>query len=540
MDKYINRRRLFNSKERIALFIGAGGLCMYCGTSLVFTGMHADHEIPYSKGGITEIRNGRASCPNCNRIKGDSIDFPYLIKDKLLLSTSIPKPSNLTPPRKWIQKAFVKYTQNNNTDFLCVACPSAGKTRFALMVARQLLNEKKIVKVIIVVPTNYLKSQWAKEAKKIGINIDPDYVTAKYFNKKTEDYDGIATTFAQVAKSPLLFEYFTKDPTLVILDEVHHLAEEKSWGESLSQAFNKATKRLLLSGTPFRNDNIPIAFVKYDQNNTCIADFEYTLNDGWKDGVIRKVSFEKIGGKVRWKENKELQTEDLYSISSTKKRKKAINIALSSQLDYLSGILLDATETLNNLRKNDHPQAGGLIIANDIAHAKEIEKILKEKLNEQPLIISSEEIDCTKKIDRFKKNSEKWIITIKMISEGVDIPRLRVLVYATSVRTDLFFQQAIGRVLRKSEDPVASNRIAYIFLPNEKCTEQLISKLGDNYKHQLQELQEVNGKNSTTLQTSDDRSTKLIPIFAKITEKEPLLFGSQKRTPLTKKRVRKS
>ena len=49
----------------------------------------------------------------------------------------------------------------------------------------------------------------------------------------------------------------------MVLDEVHHAGDSLSWGESVREAFAPATRRLALTGTPFRTDVNPIPFVSY-------------------------------------------------------------------------------------------------------------------------------------------------------------------------------------------------------------------------------------------------------------------------------------
>ena len=52
------------------------------------------------------------------------------------------------------------------------------------------------------------------------------------------------------------------------------------------------------------------------------------------------------------------------------------------------------------------------------------------------------------KLAAFTHSRDPWIVAVNMVSEGVDIPRLRVGVYATAAKTPLVFRQIVGRFVR--------------------------------------------------------------------------------------------
>ena len=158
--------------------------------------------------------------------------------------------------RAWQAEALQQYLDAAPRDFLAVATPGAGKTTFALRVAAELLHARTVRKVIVVAPTEHLKVQWADAAAKVGIQLDPGLAGSR--KGRSKQYDGVAVTYAGVAATMFAYEALVaREPTLVILDEVHHAGDALSWGEAVREAFRLATRRLALTGTPFRSDHEP-------------------------------------------------------------------------------------------------------------------------------------------------------------------------------------------------------------------------------------------------------------------------------------------
>lgn len=64
------KKRFFNARQRVALFLHAAGRCRLCGVELE-RGWHGDHVTAFSRGGATDLPNGQALCPGCNLKKSD-------------------------------------------------------------------------------------------------------------------------------------------------------------------------------------------------------------------------------------------------------------------------------------------------------------------------------------------------------------------------------------------------------------------------------------------------------------------------------------
>src|SRR5688572_4197520 len=199
------------------------------------------------------------------------------------------------------------YFDRSPRDFLAVATPGAGKTTFALSVAAELLGRRIVDRLIIVAPTEHLKSQWAEAAARAGIPIDPTYSAGR--GKTSTDFVGVAVTYAGVAVNPLAMRIRTERfKTLVILDEVHHAGDALSWGDGVREAFEPATRRLALTGTPFRSDVSPIPFVTYAPDpgkgagvRVSVADFTYGYAHALADHVVRPVLFMAYSGQMEWR-----------------------------------------------------------------------------------------------------------------------------------------------------------------------------------------------------------------------------------------------
>ncbi len=367
--------------------------------------------------------------------------------------------------RAWQTAALEDYMQRNPRDFLAVATPGAGKTTFALTVAAELIGRRIVDRIIVVAPTEHLKLQWAEAAAKAGIPIDPAYSAGK--GKISSDYLGIAVTYAGVAVNPLALRIRTERfKTLVILDEVHHAGDALSWGEGVREAFEPATRRLSLTGTPFRSDVNPIPFVTYAPGDDGVprsaADFTYGYGHALSDHVVRPVLFLAYSGEMSWRTRAGDEIAARLGEPLTKDMtNQALRTALDATGSWIPAVLAAADKRLTEVRRHV-PDAGGLVIATDQDSARAYAKILKAISGESPTVVLSDEKAASKKITEFTDSDSRWMVAVRMVSEGVDVPRLAVGVFATTTSTPLFFAQAIGRFVR------ARNRgeTASIFLPS--------------------------------------------------------------------------
>ena len=367
--------------------------------------------------------------------------------------------------RAWQAEALDAYFVSEPRDFLVAATPGAGKTTFALRLVTELLAQKKIDRLTVVAPTEHLKRQWADAAHRVGVRLDPSFKNSHGWHGK--HFHGIAVTYAQVAVRPALHRSLTEGGrSLVILDEVHHGGDALSWGDAIREAFDPATRRLNLTGTPFRSDTSPIPFVTYypDEQGirTSKADYSYGYGRALADGVVRPVIFMAYAGKMRWRTRTGDEMEARLGEGDTKDvTAQAWRTALDPEGEWVPAVLKAANRRLTEVR-HGIPDAGGLVIATDHYAARAYADILEKITGTKPTVVLSDEKEASDRIARFAESDSRWMVAVRMVSEGVDIPRLGVGVYATSASTPLFFAQAIGRFVRTRR----RGETASIFLPS--------------------------------------------------------------------------
>lgn len=151
--------------------------------------------------------------------------------------------------RSWQKLALAELAAHPGGSFLASATPAAGKTTFGLRVAWEMLASGRVSRVVVIAPTTHICRQWAADAARYGIDLEPNRPNSD--GPETSDFHGVTVTYQTVAAGPGVHADAARRPTLVIADEPHHMGDQASWGISARRAFDHATFRLLLSGTPF-------------------------------------------------------------------------------------------------------------------------------------------------------------------------------------------------------------------------------------------------------------------------------------------------
>ncbi|MEB3969054.1 DEAD/DEAH box helicase [Mycobacterium ulcerans] len=388
------------------------------------------------------------------------------------------------PLRSWQRRALVKYLGTQPRDFLAVATPGSGKTVFALRIAAEALGQRAAEQITVVVPTEHLKTQWAQAGARLGLSLDPKFSNS---NAQTSaEYHGVVVTYAQVAAHPTLHRVRTEQrKTLVIFDEIHHGGDAKTWGDAIREAFSDASRRLALTGTPFRSDDSPIPFVNYEPDGEGVlrsqADHTYGYAEALADGVVRPVVFLAYSGQARWRDSAGEEHEArLGEPLSAEQTARAWRTALDPAGEWMPAVIAAADRRLRQLREHV-PDAGGMIIASDRTAARAYAALLQKMTGETPTVVLSDDPGSSERITEFSNGTSRWLVAVRMVSEGVDVPRLSVGIYATSASTPLFFAQAIGRFVR-SRRP---GETASIFLPSVPNLLQLASELEAQRNHVL-------------------------------------------------------
>ena len=371
--------------------------------------------------------------------------------------------------RAWQEEALAAYFAQEPRDFLAAATPGAGKTTFALSLASELMRRRTVERITVVAPTEHLKFQWADAAARAHLRLNPRYRNGEAWGggRGRQRWHGLVVTYAQVAADPALHQRITASGrSLVILDEVHHGGDARSWGDGVREAFDGAERRLALTGTPFRSDDSPIPFVTYapDEHGALVSqtDYRYGYGRALRDGVVRPVVFLAYEGGMRWRTRTGEEVEARLGQPDTKDVTSAAwRTALDPGGEWISAVLCSADLRLTHVRQVI-PDAGGLVIATDQRAARAYAELLREIAGEEPVVVLSDDEGASDRIEAFAAGEQRWLVAVRMVSEGVDVPRLSVGVYATSAATPLYFAQAIGRFVRARR----RGETASVFLPS--------------------------------------------------------------------------
>jgi len=382
--------------------------------------------------------------------------------------------------RPWQKAALERLAASESADFLAVATPGAGKTTFALMAARQALAADHSRRLLVVVPTAHLKVQWARAAVAFDLHLDPQWSAAD--GALPGDTHGVVMTYQQVAACAPVVRALAAG-SFVIFDEIHHAADDRAWGDAIRTAFDPAGRRLALSGTPFRSDVCAIPFVRY-HHEEAVADYEYGYGDALADGgVVRPVYFPRIDGMMEWTApDGSFHSHGFDDPLDAARAGQRLRTAYDLKGEWLPHVLRQAHDQLLAVRAQQ-PDAGGLVIATDQDHAKGIARLFRDRLGVRAVVATSDDPEASTHISRFVTSTDPWIVAVRMVSEGVDIPRLRVGVFATTTTTELFFRQAVGRLVRWTRG--VRGQKAFLFIPDEPRLRARAFAIAEQRRHSL-------------------------------------------------------
>lgn len=387
------------------------------------------------------------------------------------------------PPKRdhdWQVRGFEAYQSAGQRDFLGAITTGGGKTQFGLKVAHDSLRRGESKQVLVIVPTAHLRAQWMSSANGVGIQLQTDF--RNDHGRIGRDFHGTVVTYALVYMNPEVYRALCRDDTFVLMDEPHHLGGNLGWPSAARHGFEPAKARLLLSGTPWRHDNEPIPFVRYDENDESVADFKYSYGEALEDGVVRYVLFPSYEGEMTWVSGAEEFTKTFADPVPERERSRLLSTALDVNGEWLPRVIEEANEELQNIRRHHYAQAGALITCKDQRHAKAVTRLIQKRLGIQPEIAVSEDPEASQVIARFARSDAPWLVSVQMVTEGVDIPRLMTGVYATNRGTERNFHQFVGRLLRQVEGVTAP---ATVRIPAIKTYKVWVDRFREMRDHAL-------------------------------------------------------
>ncbi len=545
------RRRFFNRAERFVLQAGAGGRCEECGVALGDS-FHADHRHPFAAGGPTDLANAQALCPDCNRRKAARLlaettrrssdtrpplpawDLPLrpwqqrgavawqrlrtlqAVHDRTLRALeerawqSMPGAAqdslghgylgaaqgnaggtNMTGTNisgTNISGTNISGTNMTGTNMTVTATPGSGKTNLALFLAARELRDGNADLLVVVVPTRTLKDQWATSAHRAGLSL-----TAGWGNNSVAllpDVHGCIVTYAQVASLPDALRLLcARHRVFCVLDEVHHCAESRAWGEALFQALEHAACRLCLSGTAWRQDGNMIPFVRYDGAGNSHSDVSYSYAEALRDGVVRDAFFFALEARTVWLAEEGEVTATFADVLSERDQSRRLRAALHAEGGWMEAAILRADAALSAARRgpggasghpladghpqpngtpqtSGHPQAKGLVVTMNAAHARAVAARMLSLTGEMPAIALSDDPASLGVLTRFRSGGGRWLVVCRMAGEGYDCPDIRVVLWATNVTGEGAFRQLVARALRVV--PGLVHQDAQVFLPADQ------------------------------------------------------------------------
>lgn len=359
-----------------------------------------------------------------------------------------------------VKKALLAYESQSH--FLCHATPGAGKTVMVASVAKALFQRDKIDFVVCFSPSRAVADGVAGTFRQI---------LGRSFNGQIGAAGGSYTYQSMDTLPDELWQVLREHRVLVVLDEIHHCSGVvwenspigNSWGRTILEKIQgRARYTMALSGTPWRTDDSPIVLSHYTTCNGQIScDYEYGLQQAVLDGVCRTPKIVLTDNREINLKSAEFGCKTFASISESLKNEHITYPDFLFRDEVIDQVLSEASARLTSLRKHA-PFAGGLVVAASVAHAEQIARRLA-MAGENPIIVTYQTPEAQRIISNFKTSSDRWIISVGMISEGTDIPRLQVCCHLSRIRTELHFRQVLGRILRRQPtDPANTNAWFYV------------------------------------------------------------------------------
>jgi len=383
--------------------------------------------------------------------------------------------------------AFIEARQAHGQDlFVFEACPGAGKSHMAAEIAWQMLNDpgQPIHFVLVIVPWKSIQGDvsggMVGTFDKRGLKVRDRLMLrgARIVQQPVPvNLDAVVTTYAE-AMTPeavdTLKMWAAKGLRIaVVFDEIHHANEVNgTWGTYAEQVEELSLMTVVMSGTFFRSDGSPIKFVKYDDDRkpvlSCPA---YTYTRGVSDRVVRPVSFRFTDAEVTTvDEDKGVETRNLFGFSASDKRLgKVMREVFDPNGDCVRTMIHDVDQQLMATRRR-FANAGALICcrpgrndASEDKHVHGVAKKVRQYTGQDVVVVTHTDRNAQGKIDAFRNGIAPYLVAVDMVSEGVDIPRLRAVAMLRVIRSEMMFRQLVGRCVRMTEDE--DGTAAMVFLP---------------------------------------------------------------------------
>lgn len=472
-------RRLFTSAQRRELFVSAGGKCSSCAVDLP-DDWEAHHKDAHSDGGSTEQDNGEALCPRCHRDRHAEMNgkFGGFEKDYSWQDQSISHFMNnlrefYSQARGQLQRAYINEVS-----------PSGGKTIFSMKLAARMIETGLIDKVIWCVPRENIKDGFGDDSRFVDIAVEQKrLLNSKFIRVDTDlnstykgqlrNYHGAVITYHALRG---MYDYLgllaEKYRMLFVFDEAHHGAtgEEDDamnvWGGEMERCRAIAHAIVCMTGTPLRSDLKRIPFVRYKEIEASDGrkgyqvepDFSFSYQKAVTAGIARKLICRSQDAEITYDiEGEEGVIERITSAISAipfGHLQRVKNTAFCFNRGIVDDMLKIAHDECGRMRRTGDPDAAILVIGRrDLSEGDSSLSGIAERISalfsdDSVTVESADGPIARDTIRAFKKGKSNWIVAKEMISEGTNIPRLRIVVILRDIGNRTFYEQLVHRVTR--------------------------------------------------------------------------------------------
>ncbi len=446
----LDSRRLFSSYQRRQILVAANYRCEVCAV-LLDGEWHAHHRVAWSDGGPTETHNGMALCIDCHK--------------RIHAMTFI--------PRQWQTACHEREREFRQTHgpgtknaFLIEACPGAGKSAMAAMIAAEWLQQSIVDHVIIAAPWKPVVASIEKSCSQFQMMTRRNlFYGSGYQHSPSWEVTALTTTTVCSSKTIEAIKNWKRNDGWrfgLIIDEIHHNSLGAAWGSYAEIIAEHADYLVCMSGTPFRADGMPIATIEYSPSKELVRHYRLTYEQGVSEGYVRDVTVSWIRGNVSFFDKEENKTtERPYENLSKQQVAQVQDQLLDSKSELVSATILAVHEDLMKLRASgpEYEDAAALFVCrpgtNNGDSDKRVWKIarqIKALTGIDPEVVTHKDENVEGKIEAFRRGKSPYIVAVNMISEGCDIPRLIKVGILRLIDSPMLVRQVVGRVIRRRGD----------------------------------------------------------------------------------------
>lgn len=455
---------------RQEVFFLSGGNCQRCNQPINQASFHVAHLRAASHGGPVVLANIEAWCPPCNLKNGNADVRDTRVK-----------------LRPWQEEALpiVMEALSMARVSTVMAAPGAGKTIFAGAVFAAGQDAGLWHRLLVVVPRSALVEQWKRSLlENSHIALDTKN-TARQGGREMRGMDGVCITYQGLLPDDARRRHsdaVRTVPTLVVLDEVHHLglpvadeANAAAWSEAIRDVVGDLRTQLNvagvlnLSGTLFRTSpkerisTVRYAEVKGERGEDriqSIADYEIHPERLVREGLLRAPDLYRVGATVEIVNltTAEVTTGAIADLDDDSAKRLALRqLNLKPEwIQQLVSVTLDQLESRHRDAKRSPVKALIVTHRQDMARqfAQEVDRQMVAR-QLQPLaevVVSEDGADAYRRLEKFRLQKRVGVLsTVGMAGEGYDCPDIAVVTYATNVQTAQYIRQVVARGQRVTQ-----------------------------------------------------------------------------------------